>query len=102
MSMVPELELQIQTQTLSDHIWSLETLVGSLRGRKGGGCRSVTRSAKLGITSLLLVGSIFVPPFAEWRQPLSFLSAVLSCVFGVLAARQGSKWWLAIPGAIAA
>jgi hypothetical protein len=74
---------------------------GIIARAKSGGCFSVTRSAKLGITSLLLLGSIFVPPFAEWRQPISFASAVLSCVFGALAALQGSKWWLAIPITIA-
>jgi hypothetical protein len=57
----------------------------------------MTRSGKLGIISAVLLGSAFVPPFASWRQPISFASVGLSAVLGLLAAQQGSKWWLVIP-----
>jgi hypothetical protein len=61
----------------------------------------MTRSGKLGIVSAVLLGSIFIPPFSNWRHPISFVSVGLSLVFGLLAAQQGSKWWLVIPCAIA-
>jgi hypothetical protein len=66
------------------------------------GVCGMTRSVKLGIASTLLLGSIFVPPFSNWREPISFASAGVSGVLGLLAAQQGSKWWLAIPSAIVA
>jgi hypothetical protein len=57
----------------------------------------MTRSRKLGIVSLVLLVSIFVPPFPDWRQPINFASVGVSVVLGLLAAQQGSKWWLVIP-----
>jgi len=60
----------------------------------------MTRSRKLGIVSAVLLGSIFIPPFSNWRQPISFASVGLSAGLGLLAAQQGSKWWLVIPCAI--
>ena len=60
----------------------------------------MTRSRKLGIVSAVLLGSIFIPPSSNWRQPISFASVGVSAVLGLLAARQGSKWWLVIPCAI--
>jgi hypothetical protein len=57
----------------------------------------MTRSGKLGIASAVLLGSVFVPPFSNWRQPISFASVGISAVLGLLAAQQGSKWWLVIP-----
>jgi len=60
----------------------------------------MTRSAKLGIVSTFLLGSTFVPPFSDWRVPLNVASVVISCVLALLAAQQGSKWWLAIPCAV--
>jgi hypothetical protein len=60
----------------------------------------MTRSAKLGIASVLLLVAIFIPPFADWRGPLSFATSWISFVLGLLAAQQGSKWWLVVPGAI--
>jgi hypothetical protein len=62
----------------------------------------MTVSAKLGIASILLVGSIFVRPFANWRGPIDVACAVISAVLGLLASQRGSKWWLVIPGAILA
>jgi hypothetical protein len=62
----------------------------------------MTRSAKLGIASALLLGSVLIPPFSNWRQPISFASVGISCILGLLAAQQGSKWWLAIPCVIVA
>ncbi len=52
------------------------------------------RSRQLGIVSAVLLGSVFVPPFSNWREPVSFASVGISAVLGLLAARQGSKWWL--------
>ena len=60
------------------------------------------RSTKLGITSAILLLSIFVPPYREWRMPLNAASAVLSCVLAALAASPGRRWWLVIPGSILA
>ena len=62
----------------------------------------MTRSAKLGIASLFLLGSVVVPPFSNWREPINVASIVISGVLGLLAAQQGSKWWLAIPCIIVA
>ncbi|HMG85308.1 MAG TPA: hypothetical protein VK574_06170 [Terracidiphilus sp.] len=58
------------------------------------------RSTKAGIASAVLFASIFVPPYPEWRAPITFASAVLSCVLGALAATSGKKWWLIIPASI--
>lgn len=60
------------------------------------------RSTKAGIASAILFASIFVPPYREWRAPISFACAVLSCVLGALAATSGRKWWLVIPASIVA
>ena len=60
------------------------------------------RSTKAGIASAVLFASIFVPPYREWRAPISFACAVLSCVLGALAATSGRKWWLVIPASIVA
>jgi uncharacterized membrane protein len=60
------------------------------------------RSRKLGITSVVLLGSIFLPPFQNWREPVSFASAGVAVLLGLLAAQQGSKWWLVVPGIIGA
>ncbi len=60
------------------------------------------RSTKAGIASAILFASIFVPPYREWRAPISFACAVLACVLGVLAATGGRKWWLVIPASIVA
>ncbi len=60
------------------------------------------RSTKAGIASAVLFASILVPPYREWRAPISFACAVLSCVLGALAATSGRKWWLVIPASIVA
>ena len=60
------------------------------------------RSTKLGIASAILVLSIFVPPYREWRMPINAASAVLSCVLAALAAGRGRRWWLVIPASILA
>jgi hypothetical protein len=62
----------------------------------------VKRSTKAGIASAVLFASILVPPYREWRAPISFACAVLSCVLGALAATSGRKWWLVIPASIVA
>ena len=58
------------------------------------------RSTKAGIASAALLLSILIPPYREWRAPISVASAVLACVLGVLAASGGRKWWLVIPASI--
>ena len=60
------------------------------------------RSTKAGIASAVLFASILVPPYREWRAPISFACAVLSCILGALAATSGRKWWLVIPASIVA
>jgi hypothetical protein len=62
----------------------------------------VNRSTKTGIASALLFAGILIPPYREWRAPVSVAFAVLACVLGVLAATSGRKWWLIIPGSIVA
>ncbi len=62
----------------------------------------MTRSGKLGMAGIVLLGNVFVPPFQNWREPISFASVGLSAVLGLLAAQQGSKWWLVIPCVIVA
>lgn len=58
------------------------------------------RSTKAGIASAALLLSILIPPYREWRAPISVASAVLAGVLGVLAASGGRKWWLVIPASI--
>ncbi|WP_109485201.1 hypothetical protein [Occallatibacter savannae] len=60
------------------------------------------RSTKAGITAAILLVSIFLPPYAEWRAPINFICAVLACILGALAAASGRRWWLLIPGSIVA
>jgi hypothetical protein len=62
----------------------------------------MTQSTKLGIVSAVLLGSIFIQPFSNWREPISFVSAGMAGILGLFAARQGSKWWLVIPSTIVA
>ena len=62
----------------------------------------MNRSTKAGIASAVLFASILVPPYREWRAPISFACAVLSCILGVLAANSGRKWWLVIPASLVA
>jgi len=62
----------------------------------------VKRSTKAGMASAVLLASILVPPYREWRAPISFACAVLSCILGALAANSGRKWWLVIPASLVA
>jgi hypothetical protein len=62
----------------------------------------MTRSAKLGIASVLLLGSVFVPPFPTWREPISFACVWGVAILGLLAAQQGNKWWFVVPVVIVA
>jgi|GEM_PF-1732355 len=62
----------------------------------------VSRSTKTGIASAILFATILIPPYQEWRAPVSVACAVLASVLGVLAATSGRKWWLIIPGTIVA
>ena len=60
----------------------------------------MTRSAKLGNTSVLLLLIALVPPFLNLRYPITFVSVGFSGLFGLLAAQQGSRWWLTVPAII--
>jgi hypothetical protein len=60
----------------------------------------MTQSVKLGIVSVVLLASTLIPPFSNWRYPITFACVGLSGLLGLLAARQGSGWWLAVPGVI--
>jgi hypothetical protein len=60
----------------------------------------VTRSAKLGITSVVLLLITLMTPFTNWDLPITFISGVLSVLFAALAAQQGSRWWLTVPGVV--
>lgn len=62
----------------------------------------MNRSTKAGIASAVLLASILVPPYREWRAPISFACALLSCILGALAANSGRKWWLVIPASLVA
>jgi energy-coupling factor transporter transmembrane protein EcfT len=62
----------------------------------------VKRSTKVGIASVALLVSIFIPPYAEWRAPINLACGVLACVLGALAAGSGRRWWLVVPGSIVA
>jgi hypothetical protein len=62
----------------------------------------MTRSAKLGITSVVLLLIALLTLFPNWGSPVAFASVGLSGLFGLLAAQQGSRWWLTIPGLIIA
>lgn len=75
--------------------------------RTGPGCGRVRRAGYEGapaadpspawIASAALLGSAFVPPFANWREPIGVACIVMSAVLGLLAAQLGSKCWLVIP-----
>jgi len=54
----------------------------------------MTRSLKMGVISVVLMGGAAAP------SPLNAACLVISCVLGLLAAQQGSRWWLAVPGTI--
>lgn len=60
------------------------------------------RSTKAGIASAVLLAITLVPPYREWRAPISFTCVILSCTLGALAATSGRKWWLVIPASILA
>lgn len=60
------------------------------------------RPTKVGLASVALLLSIFIPPYAEWRAPINVACAVLACVLGALAAGSGRRWWLVVPGSIVA
>ena len=62
----------------------------------------MTRATKAGIASLVFFASIFIPPYREWRAPISLACAVMSCVLGLLAAASSTKWWLMVPVSIVA
>jgi fatty acid desaturase len=60
----------------------------------------MTQSVKLGTVRVVLLASTLIPPFSNWRYPIAFACVGLSGLLGLLAAQQGSKWWLTIPGMI--
>jgi hypothetical protein len=60
----------------------------------------MTRSAKLGITSVVLLLIALLTLFPNWGATITFASFGLSGLFGLCAAQQGSRWWLTVPTAI--
>jgi hypothetical protein len=54
----------------------------------------VSRSSKLGIVSLVFFALIFVGLRSDM---VAMVCAWFSALFGLLAVRGGSKWWLAVP-----
>jgi hypothetical protein len=57
----------------------------------------MTRSAKLGFTSIaLLVSAQFL--LKPFDGLLGVVLIFFSILLGILAARDGSRWWLAVPG----
>ena len=59
---------------------------GAHKRLEGTESESTTRSAKLSIANALLLGSIFLPQFSNWREPMHFASIGVSGVLGLLAA----------------
>jgi hypothetical protein len=45
----------------------------------------------LGIANALLLGSIFLPQFSNWREPMNFASIGVSGVLGLLAAHRDRR-----------
>ena len=62
----------------------------------------MAQSTKLGTVSAFLLVITLMPPYSNWRFPINFVCLGLSIVLSLLAAQQGSKWWLTIPGLIVA
>lgn len=60
----------------------------------------MTLSQKLGAASAFLLATTLIPPYSGWRFPINFACLGLSIVLALVAAHQGSKWWLTIPGLI--
>jgi hypothetical protein len=58
----------------------------------------MTRSVKLGIASVVLLAASPAPVTA----PFGAVCLVISCVLALMAAQQGSKWWLVVPGIVVA
>ncbi len=54
----------------------------------------MARSTKLGIASICLLGTMLL------GGPIGFAGGWLSALLGMLAASNGSKWWLVIPASI--
>ena len=55
------------------------------------------------MVSILLLGSAFLivrAPGGGWGEPVGMACIWFSALFGALAAREGSKWWLVIPVSI--
>jgi hypothetical protein len=62
----------------------------------------MTRSTKLGIASAAVVIIAIALAIVVPQVPLGFVAAFVSVILGLLAAQQGSKWWLLIPGILVA
>ena len=57
----------------------------------------MTRSTKLGVAGCLLLGCYAAVSFWISDWPFIVACAAISGLLGSMAARRGSKWWLAIP-----
>jgi hypothetical protein len=62
----------------------------------------MTRSTKLGIASAAMLVMASVLAMVVPQLPLGLAAAFVSVVLGLLAAWQGSKWWLLMPGIVIA
>jgi hypothetical protein len=49
------------------------------------------RLLRLGIANALLLGSIFLPQFSNWREPMNFASIGVLGVLGLLAAHRDRR-----------
>ncbi len=59
---------------------------------------TLTESSKLGIAGSVMMACAIC--FLPAPLSTSFVCVVLSALLGLLAARRGSKWWLAIPSLV--
>lgn len=59
------------------------------------------RSRKLGLVSAGLCAVPFLAGDSSLSGPIDLTAFVTACVLGLLAARDGSKWWLLAPGLLA-
>lgn len=59
-------------------------------------------STKLGFTGLAMLMLTGVLALYAPHGPIAFATSFLACALGASAAERGTKWWLAIPGSLAA
>lgn len=62
----------------------------------------MTRSNRLGIASAIAVVLAVALGLVVPQVPLGITAAFVSVILGLLAAQQGSRWWLVVPGSVIA